>query len=319
MDWSAAGAPLIATRAVHFAATAMTVGSVFFGIFIATPVLQHHTAAAISFKRRIRRFIWACLVLAVISGAIWLLLQTASMSGIPLIEALTADVLSTVVDETQFGEVTTIRAGLAICLSVCLVYDRAVIVQWIGLATAAGFVSSLAWTGHAGSTVGATDYLHLAADVLHLVTAAAWIGGLASLIIFLATTKVRDDMSLVCNAVRRFSILGIVSVTILLLSGIANTAILVGSLHGLLATEYGRMLTLKLAMFVLMLAFAAINRFRLTPRLASTGNRQSPTALDQLIRNSVIEIMFGLAILVIVGVLGTQHPAVHLVELTTSW
>lgn len=310
---------MIAARAVHFAATAMTVGSIFFGIFIAKPVLQHHAPAAISFKRRIRPFIWSCLLLAVISGAIWLLLQTASMSGIPLIEALTADMLSTVIDETQFGEVTTIRAGLAVCLSVCLVYDRAVVVQWIGLATAAGFVSSLAWTGHAGSTVGAAGYLHLAADVLHLVTAAAWIGGLASLVIFLSTTKVRDDMSLVRNAVRRFSTLGIVSVTILFLSGIVNTAILVGSLHGLLATEYGRLLTLKLAMFVLMLAFAAINRLGLAPRLAPSGNQQLPTALYQLIRNSVIEIMFGLAILATVGVLGMQHPPVHLVELTNSW
>ena len=190
MDWSAAGTPLIAARAVHFAATATTVGSIIFGIFIARPVLRYHTAPAISFRSRMQRGIWASLVCSVISGAIWLLLQAASMSGMPLNEALSADVLSTVVGETQFGEVTTFRAGLAICLAACLAYDRAVIAQWLGLAAAVGFAASLAWTGHAGATVGTTGDLHLAADVLHILAAAAWIGGLMPLIMFLSTSQI---------------------------------------------------------------------------------------------------------------------------------
>ncbi|OKO84234.1 hypothetical protein AC629_21705 [Bradyrhizobium sp. NAS80.1] len=319
MDWSAGGAPMIATRAVHFAATAITVGSIVFDSFIAMPVLRHDTTAAASFRKRTRRVMWIGLVVAVVSGAIWLMLQAASMSGMPLHEALTVDVLSTVVNETQFGEVTTIRAGLAICLAACLAYDRGATTRWLGLAAAIGFAGSLAWTGHAGSTIGATGYLHLGADALHAVAAAVWIGGLVSLIILLATTEVRNDISPARDAVRRFSVLGIVSVSVLLLSGIVNAVILVGSLHGLIATEYGRLLMLKVAMFVPMLALAAINRYRLTPRLASTANRQSSIALDQLIRNSVIETIFGLVILVIVAVLGTLHPAVHLVALTAAW
>jgi len=300
---------LIAARAVHFAATATTVGSIIFGIFIARPVLRYHTAAAISFRSRMQRGIWASLVCSVISGAIWLLLQAASMSGMPLNEALSADVLSTVVGETQFGEVTTFRAGLAICLAACLAYDRAVIAQWLGLAAAVGFAASLAWTGHAGATVGTTGDLHLAADVLHILAAAAWIGGLMPLIMFLSTSQIRKDLSLIRDAVGRFSTLGMLSVVVLLLSGIVNAAILVGSLPGLVATDYGRLLTLKMAVFAVMLAFAAINRFRLTPTL---GYEKSSVALDSLIRNSAIETVFGLSIFAIVGWLGTLHPAVHL-------
>ena len=126
-------------------------------------------------------------------------------------------------------------------------------------------------------------------------------------------------MSLVCDAAERFSTLGIVSVTTILLSGVVNTAILIGSPHGLVATEYGRLLMFKIAIFAVMLAFAAVNRFRLTPQLASTGNDQSSVALRHLIRNSAIETTLGLSIIVVVGVLGTLHPAVHLVSLTTSW
>ena len=310
---------MIATRAVHFAATAMTVGSIVFESFVAMPVLRHDTTREASFRKRTRPGIWISLVVAVVSGAVWLMLQTASMSGMPLHAALSSDVLSTVVNETQFGEVTTIRAGLAICLAACLVYDRSAITRWLRLAAAIGFAGSVAWTGHAGATMGAAGYLHLCADALHAVAAAAWIGGLVSLIIFLTTSEIRNDASPVRDSVQRFSVLGIVSVAVLLLTGIVNSVILIGSLHGLVATEYGLLLMLKVAMFVLMLAFAAVNRYRLTPRLASAGNQQPSLALDQLIQNSVIETIVGTAILVIVATLGTLHPAVHLAALAPLW
>ncbi|WGS22471.1 MULTISPECIES: copper homeostasis membrane protein CopD [unclassified Bradyrhizobium] len=309
---------MVATRAVHFVATAVAVGSVIFGVLIAGPILQHHATVAISFRKRARRGTWACLVVAVISGLLWLLLQTSSMSGKPFNEALTADMLSTVLNETQFGRVTIIRAGLAICLAACLIYNRAVAAQWLGLAAATGLAGSLAWTGHAGSTVGVTGYLHLTADALHVVAAAAWIGGLVSLITFLTTIQVRENISLVRHAIGRFSTMGVVCVAIILLSGIVNGVILVGSFYGLVATEYGRLLMFKIAMFVVMLTFAAINRFRLTPQLAFTGKEQPSRALHYLIRNSAIETALGLGILVIVAVLGTLHPATHLVNLTTS-
>ena len=64
---------------------------------------------------------------------------------------------------------------------------------------------------------------------------------------------------------------------------------------------------LKLAVFAAMLAFAAINRLSLMPRLALD-------ALRGLSRNTLIEIGFGLFLFAVVGVLGTLHPAAHLVQ-----
>ena len=117
------------------------------------------------------------------------------------------------------------------------------------------------------------------------------------------------------DAAGRFSTLGMLSVAILVLSGIINAWILVGSFHALFVTAYGRILILKLVILAFMLAFAAVNRFRLTPRLAASGgNRGQSESLRQLTRNSIIEIALGLAIFAVVGVLGTQHPAIHLVK-----
>ena len=107
--------------------------------------------------------------------------------------------------------------------------------------------------------------------------------------------------------------LGIVSVATLLATGIVNSWILVGSFHALVITEYGRLLMFKIAVFAIMLVFAAVNRFRLTPRLAlAPGSETQLMALRQLTRNSSIEIALGFVIFAIVGMLGTLHPAIHL-------
>jgi putative copper resistance protein D len=183
------GAPLVAARAVHFAATSMMVAGAIFDAFLAKPLLRRHV---ISFQGGKGWVTWVYLAFAVVSGGFWLLLQASSMSGMPLNEVLTTSVLSIVVNETQFGHVTTIRIGLVICLAVCLVFRRAVAAHWLGLAAAVSFAGSLAWTGHAGATVGLTGYMHLAADVLHVVATAAWIGGIAALIKFLRIPALLD-------------------------------------------------------------------------------------------------------------------------------
>jgi putative copper resistance protein D len=101
-----------------------------------------------------------------------------------------------------------------------------------------------------------------------------------------------------------------VSVGTLIVTGFVNAWILVGSWPALTATNYGRLLIVKLALFAAMLGFAAVNRFVLTPVLA-----HMPDALParrKLARNSMIELALGLLIFVAVGVLGELHPAIHM-------
>jgi len=205
---------------------------------------------------------------------------------------------------------------LAVSLATCLAYDRSAQARWLALGSALGFIAAIAWTGHAGSTLGELGNLHLTADALHLIAAAAWIGGLVPLALLLAPRRRNQDFawaSLARDAAQRFSTLGMVSVGTLLVTGIVNAWILVGSIHALIVTGYGQLLLVKLVVFAIMLGFAATNRFWLTPRLAlSSENDPQLEALRQLTRNSVAEIALGLTIFAIVGVLGTLHPAIHL-------
>jgi copper resistance protein D len=313
MTWFGAeiDGPMIVVRAVHFAATAVTAGALMFRAVVAEPALRSQRDASAIVESQIRKVAWIGLAVAMVSGLSWVLWLAMSLSGESLGETVKSGALRDVLNLTQFGLVSQIRAVLAIALAICLAFDRLAPVRWLALASALGFVISIAWTGHAGSTPGKLGNLHLAADALHLTAAAAWIGGLPSLVLLFAAArcnKASAGASLAQSAAQSFSTLGVVSVGTLLVSGIVNAWILVGSFRGLLFTGYGIVLMLKLAVFAAMLGFAAANRFWLTPQLAGSPD---DAALHQLMRNSVIEIVLGFLIFAIVGLLGTLHPASH--------
>ena len=317
MDWFGAGGngPLIVARAIHFAATAITAGSLVFGAVVAGPALRSEEAEARLLQRQAVVVAWVGLAIAAASGVTWFLLQAAAMTGLAPGEVLESGELSTVLHQTQFGQVSEVRIALAVMLAACLAGDRFPMAKWLALAAASGLTAAIAWTGHAGSTLGEMGDLHLIADGLHLLAAAAWIGGLASLVLLLVAAQRNRLVArapLVQAAAARFSTLGIISVATLLVTGLVNTWILVGSFHALAVTEYGRLLMLKIVAFAVMLAFAAFNRLYLTPRLTLSGTEPRRLhALRQLSRNSTIEIAMGLTIFAIVGMLGTLHPAIH--------
>lgn len=115
-------------------------------------------------------------------------------------------------------------------------------------------------------------------------------------------------MWLARDATSRFSTIGIARVGTLILTGVVNAWILVGSLHTLLFSEYGRLLTLKIGLFAIMSVFAAVNRFWLMPCLESSSRHEPQfNSLRQLSLSSVVEIVLGIFIYGIAGMLGTQH------------
>jgi copper resistance protein D len=317
MSWFGAeiDGPMIVTRTVHFAASAITAGALVFRGFVAEPALRGAPPLAASIDKQLRATTWIALAVAVVSGLALVLLLTMSLSDEGLGEAVMSGALRDVLNLTQFGWVAQVRLALAIALAICLALERLALWRWLGLAVAVSLAASIAWTGHAASTPFTLGYLHLASDALHLAAASAWIGGLVPFALLLGMARCHKGWAaLELDAIRRFSMLGIVSVATLILSGAANSWILVGSFRGLVETVYGQLLMLKLAAFAAMLAFAAVNRFALTPQLASLSDDARQDALRALSRNTWIEIALGLSIFAMVGVLGTLHPAAHLVN-----
>jgi putative copper resistance protein D len=166
-----------------------------------------------------------------------------------------------------------------------------------------------AWTGHAGATPGVAGELPLGADALHLLAAGTWLGGLPPLAMLLAIAGQQKEprwAAVTATVVQRFSFLGVISVATLLASGIANSYYQVGTLNNLFATTYGQLVLIKIALFAAMIALACLNRFYLTPRLATAGN------VRRLYQTSLAETGLGFAAIVVVGFLGAMAPASHI-------
>lgn len=314
--------PLIYARAVHFAATITVVGAVFFIVFVAEPAFRragHDARLPALMRPRLAWIAWIGLVVAVLSGAVWLVLVAQSMSDSSLAEVFSQDILWVVLTQTGFGRDWLERfviACLLAALFACFLSARRSKPLWIKTAAvvlAAALVGSLARAGHAVGGGGIEGIVHPAADVLHLIAAAAWVGMLLPLALVLAAAG-RDAASLdiARAATVRFSTLGIASVTTLLVTGSVNTWYLVGSIPALADTDYGHLLLSKVALFLAMVAIAAINRLLLTPRLVQDDSVAATRgALRQLRRNSVIEVAVGAAIITIVAVLGITPPSAH--------
>jgi putative copper resistance protein D len=316
--------PFIAVRAVHFATTALVAGGVFFECLVAEPALRASSgslsAIVILFRARMACILWISLALAVISGAAWLLLLAADIVDRPLIEVISDGTAWIVLTQTRVGFDWQLRLLLAVLLAGCVQKLkgsgwRSLFWRLPAAVLAAAIVGALAWAGHGGATPGNPGIVHVTADVLHLVAAAAWLGGLVPFVILLGYLRRsdRDGWTTIADLIsRRFSNLGIFAVGALLVSGVSNAWFLVGNVEGLTGSSYGNLLLLKIVLFVGMVLLAATNRQYLMPYLAAGIAESAPDfsarITRQLQRNAVLEIVLGLAVLIVVAILGVTPP-----------
>ncbi len=89
----------------------------------------------------------------------------------------------------------------------------------------------------------------LAASIAHRLALGVWLGGLPALILLIGAGPVPDDTrQLAAVILRRFSRLAIIAMSVILVTGTLLTWFLVGNIPGMIGTEYGRLLILKLAL-----------------------------------------------------------------------
>jgi putative copper resistance protein D len=321
---------IVLTRAIHFGAVLWLFGEfVLFAVVVGPALRSVSEPVSIDSRepeRRLFRVAGSCVAIGIASAIAWLLLEAANMSGMPLTEALNRHTLDAVLRETLFGRIWLVRLALSLLLSAVLwlgwrqqTRPKGAILKIGGTLLAGAYAATLAWTGHAVADTGADRYLHLASDTVHLLAAGAWVGalpGLAALLKRAGDVARPERFVLAVSATRRFSTLGMVSVSALVMTGLINAWYLVGNVAALLGTEYGRLLLWKLLIFAMMVTLAAINRLRLTPRLATPTTIVTPSrdALARLRRNSLLELAGGVVVVGIVAALGVATPAMHMLD-----
>jgi putative copper resistance protein D len=292
------------TRAVHMAATVLVAGTFAFEIFVVPHGARHvDSTAAIPLQvaRSLRSMRVAGVLLALISWAAWLAITAIDMSGLPAMEALRVDVLQTVLADTTFGHVWIVRLVLLTLLAALLDFTLT------GACVAGAALAGLAWTGHAV----AADWRHLAVDALHLLGAGLWLGTLLPLAWVLGRARHASegpwkDFAVAC--IRRYSVSGVVAVSVLALTGLMNAFWLVREPGNMTATSYGQLLSVKLVLVALMIALAVVNRLVIVPELGAGRPGDDGQPIQHLARNARAELVLGVLIVAIVGALGIMAP-----------
>ena len=292
---------IIASRAVHFAAAALLVGAPLFRLAVA-PERPRGSADG-------RMIEIVAAVVALVSGLGWFAGVAATMAG-SFADALTRDTLQAVAFDTRFGHLWIARLVLlAALLALQALAKPAPARDGALLALAAAFAASLVGVGHGMTGAGhgpEVARIHMAADIVHLLCAATWIGALFCLGRLLHQVLIAKETPDTARlALRQFSLIGYWAVALVLISGCINALIMVPGPAALIGSDYGRVLLIKLALVLVLVAIAIGNRVVLTPPIMAA---KGPLAVRNLWRSVLVEQGVALAVLAAVAWLGTIHP-----------
>ena len=302
---------LIIARTAQIGASILLAGTFTFQLVTLGPAGRPANGDLHEVERRLLQLARWSLIAALLSALLWFWLEVANMSGLPLMRAFATTAWQTLLFETEFGRVWQLRLGLItvafVLAALGFAQDRLRRALTLALfLVSAVLLVSLAWISHAAAA--RVQPLGLLGDALHLCAASVWIGGLLPVAIFLTRARASSLLSeRALPVIRRFSTLSLSCVSLLIVSGISNSWLLVGSIHALFTTRYGWLLLVKLAAFGVLVGLGARNRFVIKTMLTRV-----PTGSDllaQLRRNVICEACLGLAVVAIVACLGITPPA----------
>jgi len=303
---------LIVSRLLQFAAVIVVFGCGAFRLYgLAFDTTTTSANALVTFDTWVWRVTIVGAIVALLSGVSLLLAVTANMAG-SAATALDPNTISTVLFDTSFGLVWCWRLLFAFLLIGACLAPLARRRMPAILVLSLLLLVSLGWVGHAVEGQGVARFVHQINQMVHLLAAGLWLGGLVPLTWLLGRARSPSGaawISVARDVVPRFSHMGYVAVALLAATGAINTLLLVGSVEALAGTPYGRLLSLKILLFLLMVVLALINRFRLLPRLRREPQPSAPLAA--LARSVLFEQALGFAVLAVVSVLGTWPPAIH--------
>ncbi|MFN3774451.1 copper homeostasis membrane protein CopD [Sphingomonas parapaucimobilis] len=254
---------------------------------------------------KIRRWpLMAVTAFAISVSAIgFVLLAVAMTGGDP--GALSGELLAMLLRDTAPGLAFVMRILLLAALLVTLL-ARPMVPRCAVALFAAAATATLAWNGHGAMDPGALGWVHLGADIVHMLAAGAWIG---ALVVFAGLVLRRaPDREEATRALAGFAGAGSVIVAAILATGLVNAAMLIGvdGIARLPDTLYGRLMIVKLLLFGAMLGLASANRFVLTPGLLASGDR----GLRHLRISLSLELAAAVLIVGLVGWAGTAEPPV---------
>ena len=195
------------------------------------------------------------------------------------------------------ASVLLVRAMIVVALGVLLAtFARRAAVVWRGAALVLGVALVLTYStvGHANAQHPAA--LWIAIDAVHLTAISLWIGGLLMFAFGTSAWLTDPDAE---RLVRRFSLISMIGVPVIVITGIAQTLKLAGSLDDIGNTSWGRILLVKVAVVTVLVAIGGVSQWLL--------RNDGPPALKH---NVLVEALIGIGVVGLAAALVALPPRV---------
>jgi copper transport protein len=244
-------------------------------------------------ERRLRQFGMGAAVLAMLGSLLALLATAAEATGRGLGGAL--GLVGDFVSDQRTGGLGALRVGFLIIAGVALTILRGRSAATIAALATVGSMVMVSFAGHAWTT--SPTAVTVASDVIHQVAVGIWVGGVVALLAVLGLAVPADRTALG----RRFSQLALLTVVVVGVTGTFSAWAQIRGLDALVDTTYGRLMTVKVAAFLVLVVLGWLNRSRL---LATVERTIAPLGRSLRVETAVAVVVLG-----VTAGLVAQQPA----------
>ncbi len=285
-----------ACRFVHFAAIIQLFGLLLFSEYLAPAGLR--CSLRLVFHRAVLLLAWATMV----TSLLMLCLQAGQM-GDGWSDTLRPPIWLAVM-RTAFGQIWLWHSALALtAVAAAYLLTTPGVRNRSQLMAVGCLLLTLGLVGHAAINSGLPGIIQRINHMVHLLSAAWWVGGLLPLAYCMRLLG-GAERPLAMQTLVRYSQSGHVAVALVILTGIINNAFILGQWPTIGSSWYQSLLIAKTLLVLLMLVLAITNRYLLVPAMG----RDETRALRLLIRFTVGEIGLASLVLLLVSIFAMLEP-----------
>ncbi|EHY9332742.1 TPA: copper resistance protein CopC [Listeria innocua] len=278
-------------KAILYIGFSLFIGMLVFGLGL-YPRKEQLTA---KITTRLKKIIWFALAFLGTALLMQLFVQTSITTGVSISESFQPDKLAAfLTTKTGYIWLSELISWLVLVIFTVIMVRKNKQWSWFALLTESALIGYLifakAQNGHAAAS--ADKIVSITADMLHMIAASVWVGGILVLLFVLPKTgKAREVWS-------RFAIIAIIAVASILVSGLLMAVMNIGQMSNLFTTNYGKILLFKIGLFLLMALLGLGHYIYLKLK-----NKKLP------FKTILIELIIGTIILIVASVLtNVQTP-----------
>lgn len=294
-------------------------GLLVFLVVVLSPVAREAGAGGVP-ARRFRRLV-AGAVTALVVGHLAAAVIQSMNAGRSTSPTVVIDILPSILSETRFGALWLARGTLLVAWALVgwallrgsrlpAFRGRGRLLWSAGLLVSALVLLTTSLGSHAATRGGATSRPVLT-DWLHLIVTSIWMGGLAGLLLAFDIVPAgvpRKDL------IARFSRLALFSVAGIVVTGAVSAWVEAYSWDGLVSTDYGTWLIVKLVLVAGALGFGAHHLLNIRPRFEPDGAEDRRRASVSFRCSLRLEALLVAGAVVATGVLTSTPPARDLLK-----